>query len=77
MRTTIDIDASALNAVRNLALVKKRSIGQVMGELVVEALRSRAGRRLPVKNGIPLLVHDGSEFVTEEMIQRIRDMEGI
>ena len=77
MRTTIDIDVSALDAVRDLALVEKRSIGKVLEELVFEALRSRAGRSLPVRNGIPLLVRDGSELVTEEMIQRIRDEEGI
>ncbi len=77
MRTTIDIDASALDAIRDLALVEKRSIGKVLEELVFEALRSRAGVPLPVRNGIPLLLRDGSQLVTEETIQRIRDEEGL
>ena len=77
MRTTIDIDASALDAIRDLALVERRSIGKVLEELVFEALRSRAGVPLPVRNGIPLLLRDGSQLVTEETIQRIRDEEGL
>ena len=77
MRTTLDLDDNALDAVRDLAAVQKQSIGKVAGELILEALRNRSSKGLAVRNGVPLMPRTGGEVVTEELIQRIRDEEGL
>ena len=77
MRTTLDLDDNALDAVRDLASVEKRSIGKVAGDLILEALRNRSSREFAVRNGVPLIPRTGGEVVTEELIQRIRDDAGL
>jgi hypothetical protein len=77
MRTTLDLDDVALDAIRDLAAVQKQSIGKVAGNLILEALRSRSSLSIGVRNGIPLMPRSGGEVVTEEMIQRIREEEGV
>ena len=77
MRTTLDLDDNALDAIRNLAAIQKQSIGKVAGELIIEALRNRAPKGLTSRNGVPLFSRSGGEVVTEELIQQIRDEEGL
>jgi len=77
MRTTLDLDDIALDALRNLATIQKQSIGKVAGDLIIEALRNRAPKGLVSRNGVPLFSRTGGEVVTEELIRRIRDEEGL
>ena len=77
MRTTLDLDDNALDAVRDLAAVQKQSIGKVAGELILEALRNRSSKGLAVRNGVPLIQRTGGEVVTEELIRRIRDEQAL
>ena len=77
MRTTLDLDDIALEAVRDLAGIQKQSIGKIAGELILEALRNRSSKGLAYRNGVPLIPRTGGEVVTEELIQRIREEEGV
>lgn len=53
MRTTLDIEPTALEAVKQLATHRSQSIGAVVSELILKALRAEtpAERR----NGFPIL----------------------
>jgi hypothetical protein len=72
MRTTIDIDAEILAAVRSLASGRRRSMGKVVSDLLRRALAPRAaGRR---RNGVPLFrPRRGAPPVTPEIVNEIRD----
>ncbi len=79
MRTTMELDDQVLAAVRDLASVENRSMGRVLSDLAREALVNR----VPItgfsrRNGVPLLPRrPGSAPVTLELIDRIREEEGI
>ena len=77
MRTTLDLDDTALDAVRGLAAIQRKSIGKVAGELIIEALRNRSSIGFTSRNGVPLMPRTGGEVVTEELIERIREEEGV
>ena len=77
MRTTMNLDDDALDAIRNLAAIQKQSIGKVAGELILEALRNRAPETVASRNGVPLFRRTSSEVVTDALIHRIRDEEGV
>ncbi len=77
MRTTLDLDDTALDAIRDLAAVQKHSLGKVAGDLILEALRNRSPKGLKERNGVPLMRRTGGEIVTEALIQRIKDEEGL
>ena len=79
MRTTLDLDDTALDAIRDISAVQMQSLGKVAaaGDLILEALRSRSLKGLAKRNGVPLLKHRSGQVVTEELIQRIRELEGV
>ena len=78
MRTTLDLDATALDAIRDIAAVEKHSLGKVAGDLILEALRDRSSKKNFIRrNGVPLLKHKSGKVITEELIQRIREEEGV
>ena len=77
MRTTIDIDAVALDVLRELAAVERRSLGKVASELILTAVRSRSVKPAKKRNGIPLLEREPGDVVTNEMIDAIREAEGV
>lgn len=75
MRTTLDLDDLAMEVLRDLATVEKRSIGKVATELILEAVNRRAGAGRGRRNGVPLLEQRDGVVVTNELIDRIREAE--
>ncbi len=78
MRTTLDIDDDVLRAAQELARRERSSAGRVISRLARDSLvgsRDLELRRSPV-TGLPLLPgHAG--IVTNELIDRIREEEGV
>jgi hypothetical protein len=73
MRTTLDIDDDVLQAARELAENRRKTIGQVITDLARQAL-APSGRRA-VRNGVPLLARrrGGSPKPTMDLVNRLRD----
>ena len=73
MRTTLAIDDDVLAAARDLAIHQRRSVGQVVSELMRRALRPPP-TEVRTRNGIPLLpLREDARPVTLEMVNRLRD----
>jgi hypothetical protein len=71
MRTTLDIDDDVLRAAKELAAAQKSTAGQVISDLVRQALtRSIDVERLPVRNGFPVLPSTG-KVITVEFIDKL------
>ncbi len=79
MRTTLSIDDDVLQAVKERARYEKRTAGQVLSDLAREQLRypptPDAGEFVVYKGFVSLPSRGG--IVTNEIIDRIRDEEGI
>ena len=78
MRTTLDIEEDVLIAVKELARYEKTTAGKVVSRLVRKGLngeKAKAGK-VKYRNGVPLLPSRGV-IVTNELIDRIREEEGI
>ena len=52
MRTTLNISAEAMAKVRQLAQQRARPLGEIVSELILEALRPQQAP--PIRNGVPL-----------------------
>lgn len=78
MRTTLDIEEDILLAAKELARHEKTTAGKVISRLARKGLRGGDERseKIEYKNGVPLLPRRGV-IVTNEMIDRIREEEGI
>ena len=87
MRTTLDISEDVLLAAKDLARREKSSVGEVLSRLARQALLApSAGISPPVATepqrqrlarlGIHALPHRGG-VVSNELVNRIRDEEGI
>jgi hypothetical protein len=72
MRTTVNIDEDVLRAVKELARLGGRSIGEVLSELARETLRrDRPTPDTPLRNGVPLLPdRPGAGLVTPDLVTR-------
>ena len=73
MRTTLSIDDDVLAAVKTLASLQRKSIGEIISTLTRQALRPSqpSGN---TRNGVPLLpVRTGAAPVTPELINQLRD----
>lgn len=78
MRTTVDIDDDVLMAVKELARSEKRSAGAVLSDAARRGLtppRSTTGETIS-RNGFRVIPSRGG-IVTNELVNRIRDEEGI
>jgi hypothetical protein len=82
MRTTIDIEDDVLAAARELARRQRTSVGKVISGLVRQTLTGPTGplttgaRPAPTVPGFePFPARD--VIVTDELIDRLRDAEGI
>jgi hypothetical protein len=79
MRTTLDVDEDVLLAVKERARREKRSAGAVISELARQALTGPIGE----SDDEPESFHGFHPFpkrggvVTNELVNRIRDEEGI
>jgi len=71
MRTTLAIDDDVLAAVKDLAEVQRKTLGEVLSALARTALTPRA-THLAERNGFPLLRSRGSGVpVTSELVRQI------
>lgn len=71
MRTTLAIDDDVLAAVKELAAVEKRTLGEVISSLARLALRP-ATAELKFRNGVPLLpVRPNVPRVTSELVRQL------
>jgi hypothetical protein len=75
MRTTLDIDADVLQAVKELAQSSHSTAGAVLSGLARQALTRKAqvAESAPPysRNGIPLLPHRPGELITHEHTQAL------
>lgn len=78
MRTTIDIEEDVLLAAKELARNERTTAGKIISRLARKGLNSGVQNpgKMEYRNGIPLLPRRGV-IVTNEMIDRIREEEGI
>ncbi len=66
MRTTLDIDATALEAARHLAAHRAQSLGTIVSELILKGLR--ADPPVARKSGFPVFgVHGGKPITLEDV----------
>lgn len=74
MRTTLNIDDDVLGATQELAKSQKRTTGQVISDLVRQALRapvSASGAERPVLGFRPFPARGA--LVTNEIVDKLRD----
>lgn len=73
MRTTLDIDEDVLLAAKELARLRKQTMGEVLSELAREALTHQ--KDVPAtRNDVPLFPKQAqSQVVTMELVNRLRD----
>jgi hypothetical protein len=74
MRTTLDLDDDILAAARSIAAARKQTMGKVVSDLVRQSLTTKT-KRGPM--GIPLLPRRPGVIVTNELIDKLRQDEGI
>ncbi len=73
MRTTLAIDDDILAAAKGLALLHRKSVGEVISALARQALQTQAPSHT-TRNGVPLLpTQPGTMPVTLEMVNKLRD----
>lgn len=73
MRTTLAIDDDVFSVAKEMAALQKKSIGEVVSNLVRSALTSPPQER-KVRNGILLLpVQPGSQPVTSELVKQLEE----
>ena len=73
MRTTLVIDDDVLSAARELAALKKKTVGEVISSLARQAL-SPGKSKVKTRNGVPLLkARKGAARVTSELVRRLRE----
>lgn len=78
MRTTLDLDPAALDAVRQIASHQEQSLGRVVSDLILEGLRARSAlaKSLVRANGFPVVpVQPGQRPVTAEDVRRLLEDE--
>ena len=73
MRTTLAIDDDVLAAAKELAVMERKSIGEVISALARHALRP-AHSSGTSRNGVPLLPnHPGAARVTSELVRQLQE----
>lgn len=73
MRTTRLIDDDVLSAAKELAALKKKTVGEVISSLARQALSSGESN-IKTRNGVPLLrVRRGVARVTSELVRQLRE----
>ena len=76
MRTTLNLSADALAAVRQLARQRGKTLGAIASELILQALRP--GGAPAVRNGVPIFpappnVPSDAAAPDLELVNRLRD----
>ena len=74
MRTTLDIDDDVLQAAKERARAEGKTAGQVVSELIRQALTQPKGpldmSRIEIVDGIPVLPSRGA-VITHEQVKRL------
>ena len=71
MRTTLDLDSTALEAARQLATHRAQSLGKVISELILKGLQSEAS--VVRKGGFPVFSAKGNRPITLEDVHAAED----
>jgi hypothetical protein len=72
MRTTVDLEEDVLLAAKDIAKQRNNTLGQVLSDLVRQALTRRAP--VSTKHGLPQFpVQPDAGVVTLDMVNRLRD----
>jgi hypothetical protein len=74
MRTTLDLDDDVLAAARSIAAARRQTMGRVVSDLVRQSLRAKL-KKSP--SGVPLLPLRPVVIVSNELIDKLREDEGI
>ncbi len=75
MRTTIDLDPELLAAAKKIAAARSQSLGSVVSELALDALKSRIGRGSTARSGFPVFkVRKGAVLISLEDVKRDEDL---
>ena len=73
MRTTLSIDDDVLSAAREMAVMQKRTLGDVISSLARRGLNPIESLRR-TRNGVPLLpVRADSKRVTSKLVYQLRE----
>jgi len=75
-RTTLDLDEDILAAAKELASFHNTSVGKMISNLARQAMEPKNNRQ-KMRNGIPLLPSRPGVIVTTDLIDQIREEEGI
>jgi hypothetical protein len=74
MRTTVNIEDSSLEDIRNFALRKQQGLSEAVSELLREALKPKEPPKKIDATGLPTMpVQAGAGVVTLEIVNALRD----
>ena len=73
MRTTLDLDADILQAVKDIASAKGTTAGRVVSDLVRKALEASGAAQ--IRNGVPLMPRRGPNAprITLQFVNELLD----
>ena len=72
MRTTLNLSADALTAVRQLARQRGTTLGAIASELILQALRPR--NTAAIRNGVPIFAAPPDAAAPDlALVNRLRD----
>jgi hypothetical protein len=74
VRTTLDLDDDVLAAARSIAAARKQTMGKVVSDLMRQSLATKLKKG---RSGVPLLPLRPGIIVTNELIDKLREEEGI
>jgi hypothetical protein len=74
VRTTLDLDDDVLAAARSIAAARKQTMGKVVSDLLRQSLATKLKKG---RSGVPLLPLRPGIIVTNELIDKLREEEGI
>jgi hypothetical protein len=75
MRTTIDLDPELLAAAKKIAAARSQSLGKVVSELAMQALRSRTEGGARVRGAFPVFkVRKGAALISPDDVKRDEDL---
>jgi hypothetical protein len=74
VRTTLDLDDDVLAAARSIAAARKQTMGKVVSDLLRQSLTTKLKKG---PSGVLLLPRRPGVIVTNELIDKLRENEGI
>ncbi len=77
MRTTLDLDEDVLAAVKDLARRHRHSMGKEVSRLIRLALQAKADTQGESVAGFEPLPAKDRKVVTDDLVEQIRDSEGV